>query len=146
GGQRYMTVVSAGVHNAGLVSLNEAGLFLGVHTIPTTKVNKEGVPVFMLANQIMKSARSFDDASALFGRVAVPSGWTYTMASINERRVGSVEINNSGISLRTSEGGLHVQTNRYMTEKFAGHELFFNKSVDQDSDARYARIQQMAEQ
>jgi hypothetical protein len=145
GMQRFMTIVSSGVHNTGLVSLNEAGIFIGVHTIPANKVSKEGVPVFMIANRVMRHADSFDRAVEIFGSTPTPGGWTYSIASVKEKKYGTLEFHSEGTSLRpANDSGLHVQTNRFMTEKFAEDELFFNKSVDLDSDARYARIEQMA--
>jgi tetratricopeptide (TPR) repeat protein len=143
--QRFMTIVSSGVHNTGLVSLNEAGIFIGVHTIPANKVSTEGVPVFMIANRVMRNADSFDKAVEIFGAANTNGGWTYSIASVKEKKYGTLEFHAEGVSLRAAnDSGLHVQTNRFMTDKFAQDELFFNKSVDFDSDARYARIEQMA--
>jgi len=66
GTQKYMAVTSAGLHNAGVVGYNESGIYLDVHTVPTTEVNRDGVPVFMVAQEVLRNAKTFDQAIDLF--------------------------------------------------------------------------------
>jgi len=41
GFQKYMTTTSAGFHNAGVVGLNESGIYLAVHTVPSARESDE---------------------------------------------------------------------------------------------------------
>ena len=47
--------------------------------------------------------------------------------------------------VRESTGGIHVQTNHYLTPEMSPEQLSVNYSVDEDSIARYNRVKQMVE-
>jgi tetratricopeptide (TPR) repeat protein len=96
---RYMTVASAGVPYAGLVSLNDAGIFLGAHIIPSRASSVCGVSALLIATHVIRTARTFDEAVAVFNTMRPPTGWVYTLVSCNEGRVGSVELNNQRVKV-----------------------------------------------
>lgn len=143
GTQKYLSVTSAGLHNAGVIAFNESGLFIGIHTIPTTEVSAEGNPIFLVGQEVMRHARNFDEAIALIKKYRSAAGWTYTLASIYENRVASVEITNQRVAVRESTGDWHVQTNHYLTDELAGAYLELNASVTLDSKARFLRSEQL---
>lgn len=143
GAQRYMTVISAGAHNAGILAFNASGLYIGAHTIPTANVSTNAVPAHFLANEVITSAHSMDEALAIFRSHPVESGWTYTLISTKENLVASVELNNSGVSVRQATGDYHIQTNHYLTPEKRGHDLFINYSITEDSFGRYKRIEDL---
>ena len=60
---RYMTFVSAGIHNAGLNAYNEAGIFVSSHTVPSYEMSAQGVPVFTTASQVVRRAKNFGHGS-----------------------------------------------------------------------------------
>jgi len=45
-------------------------------------------------------------------------------------------------ALRPAEGEYHIQTNHFLTPELQGLNLFLNRSVDEDSEARFQRIRQ----
>jgi hypothetical protein len=75
--QRHMSFVSAGIHNSGITSYNEAGLFLASHVVPSLDVSLRGVPAFVTADLAIRRARTFDAATGLFQRLPSASGWSY---------------------------------------------------------------------
>ena len=77
---------------AGLNAYNEAGIFLSSHTVPSNETSARGVPVFTTACQVIRRAKTFDTAVELFRAFRPPTGWSYTLASTKERRVGTVEL------------------------------------------------------
>jgi tetratricopeptide (TPR) repeat protein len=143
---RYMTFVSAGIHNAGLNAYNEAGIFLGSHTVPTSEMSARGVPVFATASQVIRRAKSFDTAVELFRAFPPPTGWAYTLVSTKERRVGTVELTNQRTVVREAASEFHAQTNHFLAPEMAHRQLFLNKSVVEDSEGRLLRMQQRLEQ
>lgn len=142
-GQKFLSVTSAGLHNAGVIGFNESGLFIGVHTIPTTNVSAEGNPIFLVGHEVMQNARTFDEAVAILGKYKPAAGWTYTLASVHENRVASVELSNKKISVLESQKDWHVQTNHYRTAEMLKHNLDLNASIHEDTRARELRAGQL---
>ncbi|MCB0406042.1 MAG: hypothetical protein KDD51_14765 [Bdellovibrionales bacterium] len=141
--QKYMAVISAGVHNAGFQAINESGLFVGVHTVPTTETNMEGVPAFLLASEVIRHAKTFDEAVDIFKLYHVPSGYAYTLVSSSEKKVAAIELSGEHTFVRLSTGGKHVQTNQYLSPEMEKKNLYINHSIDEDSIGRYKRIDSM---
>jgi hypothetical protein len=75
GDQKFMSVTSAGLHTAGVVGMNESGLYLGIHTIPTHEVSKRGFPAFSIGELVLRKAKSFDEAIKLFSTTKPAAGW-----------------------------------------------------------------------
>jgi len=146
-GQKIMSVTSSGAHLPSLTGLNESGIYLAAHTLPTTNVNVEGGLVFSTVMQVLLKAHTFDEAVAIFRANPLPvSGWIYDLISTKEIRVASVELNNSTIAIRESTGGFHIQTNHGFDPNIVKQTLFVNHNVDEDSHARYDRVAQLIEQ
>lgn len=141
GSQKYMSVISAGAHNAGVVAINESGIYIGTHTIPTTEVTVEAVPAYFTANAVIAQAHTLDEAIAMFKSYRAESGWTFVVASVNENRVVSVEVNAAGVSVREAQGSYHVQTNHYLTQEKLGQNLYMNQGIRDDSKNRFARLE-----
>lgn len=146
GSQNYLSLTTAGVHNAGVVGMNESGLFLGVHTIPTLEVSEKGTPTFMLGQGILKRAHSFDEAVNLFKKYKTAAGWAYTLISTEENRMGVIELTNDHVNLKETLTDLHVQTNHFTSKEMAHANLDLNASVNEDSRARRDRVAEMAKE
>ena len=140
GGQRYMTATSAGFHIAGVAGFNAAGLFVAVHTIPTIDVSPNGVPVFYIGQEVLRRAKTYDEALAIFRSMKPAAGWMYTLVSTKERRAASIEIANGGVVVVPSEGGGHVAANHWRSSVMGPRYLHINRSVDDDTLARYQRV------
>lgn len=145
GAQPYMTVTSAGVHTAGVVGYNNAGLFLGVHTIPTWDTSENGNPVFDVGQYVLRNAKSFDEAIDIFKNRLPGAGWAYTLVSTFENRSATIELSNSEISVRETSGSYHVQSNHFLTSKMKGRNIDINASINEDTQARYERVNQLLE-
>jgi len=141
-GLRYMTFVSAGVPNAGIIAYNEAGIFLAAHVVPTTDTGIGGVPALITANLAIRQAKSFDSVVDIFQKLKPLAGWTFLVASLSERKIGTIEVSHSRVQVRPATVGHLVQTNYFRTEAMSGLNLFINKSVDDDAEARSLRLEQ----
>ncbi|MCX6102907.1 MAG: C45 family autoproteolytic acyltransferase/hydrolase [Proteobacteria bacterium] len=143
GAQKYMAVTSAGIHLAGIIGLNESGLYLGVHTIPTLEVSEKGNPIFVVGQEVLRYAKSFDEALEIFKRFKPAAGWAYTLVSTKENRMGSIEMTNHKIEVRESTGNFHIQTNHFLTPEMSPANLDLNASVNEDSRARKERTEEL---
>lgn len=141
GTQKVLAVTSAGLHTAGVVAMNESGLYLGVHTVPTTRVSTSGLPAFMTAQEVLRQARTFDEAVQLFSKVKTAAGWTYMLVSTKEKKAASIELSNAGMTLLPATGTHHVQTNHFRTKERSPEYLHINVSVDDDTFGRFNRVE-----
>ncbi len=143
GAQKVLAITSSGLHTAGVVGLNESGLYLGVHTIPSSNVSTSGVPAFMFAQEVLRQAKTFDEAVALFSKVKTAAGWTYLLVSTREKKVASLELSYGGMTVLPARGKYHVQTNHFRTPERSPDYLHVNVSVDDDTVGRFNRVERM---
>lgn len=141
GGQKFLSVVSAGIQFFGITGINASGIYLSLHTLPTPETSAKGMPLFLTGTAILREAKSFDQAVDFLKKNPPPTGWTYDLISTRERRVGSVEMTNQRVSVRESFGGYHVQANHFLAPDMRDRMLFVNRSVDEDTLARYNRAE-----
>jgi len=145
-GQKFMTITSAGFHNAGVCGLNESGLYLAVHTVVSSHVSAAGMPVFMAGQQVLRAATGFDHALELLDRFRPAAGWSYHIASARENRCATLEMANDATGLRVAEGDTHVTTNHWSHPDMVERFLDLNRSVDDDSQGRARRAEQMLQE
>ena len=142
----HLTVTSAGVHTAGVVGYNSSGLFLGVHTIPTWDTSSKGHPVFDVGQHVIRTAKSFDEAIAIFKSRLPGAGWAYTLVSTRENRTAAIELSNSKLSIRETSGEPHIQTNHFLSAEMANRNLDINAAINEDTRARLLRTQRLISQ
>jgi hypothetical protein len=139
GAQPHMTLTSAGVHSAGVVGFNASGLFLGVHTIPTWDTSSKGHPAFDVGQHVLRTAKSFDEALAIFKSRLPGAGWAYTLVSTQENRTATIELSNSKLSVRETTGENHIQTNHFLSKPMLSRNLDINATINEDTRARFTR-------
>jgi predicted choloylglycine hydrolase len=143
GSKKYMTVASAGFHNAGVCGLNESGIYLAVHTVLTQHVSPRGTPIFMIGQEVLRKASTFDEALEMLEKQRPAAGWSYHLVSTRENRVATLEMSNSGVGLRESTGDVHVTTNHWSEATMMERYLDLNRTVDDDTRSRRARAEDM---
>lgn len=143
GGQRFMTVTSAGFHNGGVCGFNASGLYLAIHTVPTERVASARLPVFLVGQHILRTARTFDEAEAILSDSKPAAGWSYHVVSTTERRVATFELSAEGMARLDANGDTHVTTNHWRTPEMRPFNLAVNASVDEDTRARMIRAQSL---
>jgi tetratricopeptide (TPR) repeat protein len=143
---RYMSFGSAGLHNAGITSYNEGGLFLSSHTVPTHDVSSHGVSAFVTANQVIRRVSKVSEAVNLFRQFPPPSGWSYLAVNTRSGEVGTIEMSHGATTLRPADGQSHIQTNHFLSPEMLSRNTFLNASVVDDIEGRYLRLRQRLEQ
>ncbi len=141
GGHRFMTVTSAGFHNGGVCGFNEHGLYLAIHTVPTQRVSSTRLPVFLVGQHVLRTARTFAEAEAILVDSKPAAGWSYHVVSTRERRTATFELCADRVERLDATGSSHVTTNHWRTPAMAPHNLAVNASVDEDTRARMMRAE-----
>lgn len=145
GGQKYVSITSAGVHTAGITSYNESGIFVALHTIPSRETSPSGTSALHIATEVIRQARSFDEAVEIFRQFKSPVGWAFHLVSSKEKRAATIEQTNKKISVHETSESFHVLTNHFNHKEMKNRIMYVNTSVDDDTKARYIRAQQLLE-
>ncbi len=140
GGQRYLSLGSAGLHPPSLTSMNESGIYLAAHLIPTEETSFEGTPMYFVVSDIIRHATTFDEAVARFRDRRLTLGWAFVLASHKEGRVATLEITNERVAVRESKDGKHFLTNHFSF--LENSNLFVNRAVEDDTKGRYFQMQE----
>ncbi len=143
GAHKYLAVTSAGVHNSGFTAINDAGIFIGAHTIPSNDVSVKGKPGIVVAGEVVKKASTFEEALSMFSSNLPATSYTYTLISTKEKRIAGIELSSSAFSVRESKFGYHAQSNHFLTPSMVAKNLSINHSVDEDSLARLKRMEEL---
>jgi tetratricopeptide (TPR) repeat protein len=142
-GQRYMAVTSAGLHNAGVCGMNESGIYLAIHTVPTRHVSMSGLPAFMMGQELLREARSLDEVLEALGDQRPAAGWSYHVVSARERRAATVEMAADAIRVRRASAEHHVTTNHWIDPEMAPRYLTISATFAEDTEARYRRVEEL---
>lgn len=135
GGQRYVSLASAGLYTPSLTAFNASGVYLAGHLVPTNETSFRGTPIYFLASEVLRRAKSFDEAVDLFRSFRATLGWAFVLISFREKRVATVEMTHKNFAVRESKDGFHAQTNHF--DVLTKANLHINRSVDADSFGRY---------
>ncbi|RYE88898.1 MAG: hypothetical protein EOO75_12750, partial [Myxococcales bacterium] len=122
-GQPYVALTSAGVLLGGITAMNEAGLTLAVHQhLAAAEVDLGGTPIGVLGDQIMRHARTLDDARRMLDDHRPSAAWTYVIGSALERSVLCYELTRDRRALVWPEGDTFAYTNLFLSRRLEGVE------------------------
>jgi hypothetical protein len=148
-GQPYVSISAAGVLLGGVTAMNAAGLSLVVHQhIACTDFDLDGLPVGCIGDEIMRYARSLDDARRMLDSHTPNGAWTYVVTSAKENRVMAYEVTSDRRAIvwpkdldeRSSEkGGVFGYSNVYLHKDLQPTEVDFYPSYWRNNMARFRR-------
>jgi hypothetical protein len=145
GAHRYMTITSAGYHIPGVSGMNEHGLFVCVHTVPTCTVSELGIPIFLLGHEVLRRARTLEEAAALIGAARPAAGWNYHVVSARERSAATFELCNAAVARRPCQGDVNITTNHWTQPATRPHLMTAIATFTADSQARAEQVQALIE-
>ena len=143
--RRYMAVTSAGFHNAGVCGMNDAGIYVAIHTVPASSVSEAGLPIFMVGQRVLQTVSTFDEAREMLLQIRPAAGWNYHVVSTRERKAASFELCAERAHEFEAQGDFHVTTNHWRRQQMAPGHLFVNATVGADTRARMRRVTEMIE-
>ncbi len=142
-GQRYVMLTTAGLHTGGVTGLNESGLSVSWNTAITSEVSPSGIPVFSLADKILREAQSLDQARALIKAHPPSCGFIVMVSSARENNGFAAELShNQQVFLPLQDGTLAV-ANSYRSPQLRERELSATWSEAVNSITRTKRIERL---
>ncbi len=152
GGQPYVSIAAAGVLLGGVTAMNASGLSLVVHQhIACTDFDLDGLPIGVVGDEVMRHAKSLDDARRILDAHTPNGAWTYVITSARENRVMAYEVTSdrraivwpedlpgSGHPAR-KEGGVFGYSNVYLHKDLHRTEVDFYPSYWRNNMARFRR-------
>ena len=144
-GLRYGFVTSLGIDLPGVTSFNEAGLVLTAHTRMHIDVDPSGTCIADLGHELIRRARTLDEAIDIVRRLGASSTWGLLVSSAAEQDAVLIETTGSAVRV-TRPGAQHhlACTNRYRHPELAGGEVLTSPAFAIDSDARVATLEAAA--
>lgn len=144
-GLRYGFVTSLGVDLPGVTGFNEAGITLTAHTRMHVDHDPAGTCIGDLGHELVRKARTLDDAIDLARRLGSSSTWGLLVSSAREQ--DAVLIETTGSAVRITRPGAHHHlacTNRYRHPELHAGEVLTSSAFAIDSDARFATLEAAA--
>lgn len=137
-GQRYVSVAAAGVLFGGITAMNASGLTLVVHQhIACTDFDLRGTPVGIVGDEVMRFARSLDDARRILGAHTPNGAWTYIVTSAREKKALVYEMTAHRRKAFEPEGDVYGYSNIYVADALAATEVDFYPGYWRNNTDRY---------
>jgi tetratricopeptide (TPR) repeat protein len=145
-GHRYVSVSAAGVPLGGVTAMNDAGLSLTVHQhMFTPEVSLGGTPIGVVGDEVMRKAKSLDEAEAILGRHRPNGCWTYIVTDGKTREVLAWEESPKRNVARRSRGDETTfgYANIYLDEELGKTEANLYGSYWRHNQGRHARANEL---
>lgn len=122
-GQRYLTATATGVPTGGITSMNESGITVAIHLNFSMDCSLSGTNMMNIANEVVRKARSLDEAVEIALALKATTGFTLFMTSGDERRAAAVEYSSRRAVVRYPTGETASQTNHYLDDELCKREV-----------------------
>jgi len=139
-GQRYVMLTSAGMHTGGVTGLNESGLTVAWNTAITTDVEPSGIPIFSLADKILREAENMDQALSIIKNNRPSCGYIITISSAREQQGIAIELTRRKMVLVPLEDNLIAIANSFRDPELRKDEIAATWSEVINSQSRTLRM------
>ena len=140
-GQNYVTFASAGITGGGITGMNRAGLTFAVHQHFPVEVDLEGEPVGLAGEQVLREAKTLDEAIGLLDRHHPMGGWTYIVA--DSQRAVAYEVAPRQRRVVSMDAGYLGYANVYQHPDMRDTERGVYPAYVQANHARHRRVWQL---
>lgn len=138
-GQRYIGIGTAGIHTAGVTSVNESGLTLAAHFHCAKAVSPFGTPIQFIGSEVVRKARTLGQAIDIVGDFERAGSWSFVVTSAKENAAAVIEMLHGKLAVREPENGMLAHTNHFRTPELQECELLLSAGVAADCSGRYHR-------
>lgn len=115
---RHLVIGADGLPFGGITGVNEAGIAFAVHQHFSRDVGVDGVPMILIGEQVLRYARTLEEAEEILRSLRPAAVWTFLVADLNKGEMLAVESSRRVFLTRRGEGeGNFVQTNHAMHEE-----------------------------
>jgi hypothetical protein len=137
-GQPYVGFASAGIAGGAITGMNQAGLTFAVHQHFPTEVDLDGEPVGLAGEQVLREARTLDEAIGILDRHHPMGGWTYILA--DAQRAVAYEVTPRMRRLVPMTDGLLGYANVYQHPDLKNAERAVYPAYVRANHARHERV------
>lgn len=120
---RHAVFGADGVLFGGITGLNEAGITFAVQQIYTRDSGLSGVPMMLIGEMVLRSARSLKEAEEILRRYRPATLWAFVVTDLKTGEAIAVESSRRHFASRAMSDGSFVQTNHVMNEEVRKDEL-----------------------
>lgn len=143
-GHRFMHLSGAGIPSSSIVSMNEHGLVLSGHVIPTNDIGYNGLPIFAIGDEVMKKCKTTEEAVRLLSEVNMMTGWKMHIID-KSGKTAIVEIT-ANHNQQYYNDGMSSCANIYKGDEIMKTQIFMNKSYENNCFARQNRMEELMKQ
>jgi len=136
---RHVGVTTAGVHSAGLTSMNDQGLTLSAHAHFGTDVSFKGKPILLIGDQVISHAKTIGQAVDIIKKYRRNANWTFVISSAKENDAVAVEMSPDKVFVRHAQDGFLAHTNYFHNKEMQKKEALISGAVRDDFEDRYHR-------
>jgi hypothetical protein len=123
GCQPYVSVSAAGILLGGVTAMNASGLTLVVHQhMASDAFRLGGLPIGVAGDEVMRHARTLDDARRLLDDHRPSGCWTYVVTSGHERDALCYEVTPHGRAWTRASGDTFAYSNLFLDATLAATE------------------------
>ena len=138
-GMAYVAITTLGIHFTGLTAFNEAGLTLAVHELSLTDTKSNGTPMPVISAEVIRNARSIDDAIAIIKNFPRAGASAYVLSQGHDRAV--IEATANEVAIRRSSEAFFFQTNYLLSPALARHRFFSSPGEELRSHQQFAALE-----
>ena len=143
-GQPYVSVAAAGILFGGITAMNAAGLTMVIHQHMSARdFDLGGLPVGVVGDQIMRHAKTLDEARVLLDEHHPNGPWTYVVGSAEEQAVLCYEVTARQRAWFITQGPTFAYANIYLHRQFEGNEVFFYPTYWRNNTGRYHMVTEL---
>lgn len=137
-GLAHVAVTTLGIHTPGFTAFNEAGLTLAIHQLTMKDTDSSGTPMPVITAEIMRSARTINDAISILKSFPRTSGWAYVLSQGRDRAV--VETSAHELSIRRSSEPIFFQANHVSSPAMQRMQVYYSAGSWLDSQERMKKL------
>lgn len=140
-GLAYVAITALGMHAPGITAFNEAGLTLAVHQLTLRDTQSSGTPMPIISAEVIRSARTIEDAIAIIRNFPRSGGWAYVVSQGHDRAV--IETSANEVAIRRSSEPFFFQTNHVASPALASQQYFYSPGSWIDTFSRAEKLEKL---
>ncbi len=144
---RYIGFSTAGVPVAGITGVNEAQISVALHQHYCFETNLKGHLPFVIGEEILRRARSLNEALEILRNFKVASSWAFVVADGKTRKAFVYETHPKAAGIRwlNENNPTLTHSNFYQTAEPAAKEYATTERMVWDNYSRAKRLKQIIE-
>lgn len=146
GGQKYVSIATAGVYTPGVTAFNESGLILAIQQLFTTDVSAKGIPVVLICARVIRQATNIAEAVSIIRSMKRAGNWAIMLSSVKEKRAVVIEVSPHEVFVREAKDGLITHSNYCFSPRLKRYELYFNHTTIEDNLYRCSRLTELCQE